>query len=194
MISELAREIHTLAPDIDREVLEKLLGSSRIRDLTEFGRAVHAEMEALLACARNHADCRDATLYSTTFPCHNCAKHIIAAGVERVVYVEPYPKSKAPEFHDDSIILDFKNEKNADRVCFEPFIGIGPRRFFDLFSMHLGSGRPCIRKDEEGNTLTTEEKDGKLKMQMVPWSYLERETRAANVFNQLTKEMNDAGR
>ncbi|MDN3612645.1 hypothetical protein QWZ16_23945 [Vibrio ostreicida] len=26
------------------------------------------------------------------FPCHNCAKHIVASGIKRVVYVEPYPK------------------------------------------------------------------------------------------------------
>jgi hypothetical protein len=35
-----------------------------------------------------------ATLFSTTFPCHNCAKHIIASGIRRVVlhraiYEEP---------------------------------------------------------------------------------------------------------
>ena len=44
----------------------------------------HAEMEALLSCARSGVSTRGATLYSTTFPCHNCAKHIIAAGVARV--------------------------------------------------------------------------------------------------------------
>src|SRR5439155_301649 len=67
-------------------VLEK----SAVADITEFGRAVHAEMEALLSCARNGISPRDGTLYSTTFPCHNCAKHIAAAGIARVVFVEPY--------------------------------------------------------------------------------------------------------
>ena len=38
---------------LDAEKLRKLLRSSRIRDLTEYGRVVHAEMEALLSCARN---------------------------------------------------------------------------------------------------------------------------------------------
>ncbi len=70
-----------------------------VLDITEYGRAVHAEMEALLSCARNGTATRGATLYTTTFPCHNCAKHIIAAGIVRVVYVEHYPKSQAEGFY-----------------------------------------------------------------------------------------------
>ena len=88
---------------LDAQKLKKLLETSPLRELTEYGRVVHAEMEALLSCSRNGLSTVGTTLYCTTFPCHNCAKHIIAAGVERVVYVEPYPKSKALDFHHDSI-------------------------------------------------------------------------------------------
>ena len=80
---------------IDNEKLKKLedvLKKSSISDLTEFGRVVHAEMEAILSCGRNGIPTKDSTLYCTTFPCHNCAKHIVASGIKRVVYVEPYPK------------------------------------------------------------------------------------------------------
>jgi len=80
------------------ELLQKgseLLKNTGIFDITEYRRAVHAEMEALLSCARSGVSPRQGTLYSTTFPCHNCAKHIIAAGLSRVVFVEPYPKSLA---------------------------------------------------------------------------------------------------
>lgn len=80
---------------VDREKLRKTLTSSRIADITEYGRMVHAEMEALLSCARSNVSAHGATLYCTTFPCHNCAKHVVAAGITRVVYIEPYPKSKA---------------------------------------------------------------------------------------------------
>jgi deoxycytidylate deaminase len=72
-------------------------------DITEFGRPVHAEMEAILSCARIGISPKMGTLYCTTFPCHNCAKHIVAAGIKRVVYVEPYPKSKAEKLHSDSL-------------------------------------------------------------------------------------------
>src|ERR1035441_2134326 len=82
-----------------RKLQRALLNDSRIADLTEYGRIVHAEMEALLSCGRNGVSTTGATLYSTTFPCHNCAKHIIAAGIKRVVFIEPYLKSKIGRAH-----------------------------------------------------------------------------------------------
>lgn len=155
-IIKKTREKEILIVEEKIEELKKILKESEISDLTEFGRVVHAEMEAILACSREGISTRDATLYCTTFPCHNCAKHIIASGIIRVVYVEPYPKSKALEFHDDSIKLqtnlDDDNQSNdlMNKVIFEPFIGVGPRRFLDLFSMSLGSGTKLRRKDKEG--------------------------------------------
>ncbi|MDX2037244.1 MAG: anti-phage dCTP deaminase [Isosphaeraceae bacterium] len=167
---------------LDAEKLRALLGKSVIRDLTEYGRVVHAEMEALLSCSRNGLSTVGTTLYCTTFPCHNCAKHIIAAGVLRVVYVEPYPKSKALQFHDDSIAKD--EEAGQERkVKFEPFVGIGPRRFFDLFSMQLGSSYPLVRKeDTTGKPKSWHIKTAQLRIQMHPTSYLELEEEAVKAF------------
>lgn len=165
--------------NIDKETLRAVLRSSRIDDLTEFGRVVHAEMEALLCCARNSISTHGATLYCTTFPCHNCAKHIIAAGIERVVYIEPYQKSKAAEFHNDSIVMGF--EDRDDAVRFEPFVGIGPRRFFDLFSQKLGSGYP-IKRNIEGRSWVWQPGDACLRLQMLPCSYLDLESIASNMF------------
>ena len=143
--------------------LDEVLQKSSISDLTEFGRVVHAEMEAILSCGRNGIATKDSTLYCTTFPCHNCAKHIVASGIKRVVYVEPYPKSRALELHDDSIVLigeseEENNEKTemGNKVIFEPFIGVGPRRFLDLFSMSLGLGTKLIRKDKSRDGATVE--------------------------------------
>lgn len=154
-----------------------LLEKSRIKDITEYGRVVHAEMEAILACARSNISTKNADLYCTTFPCHNCAKHIIAAGIKRVIYVEPYPKSKALEFHTDSISLEKKKENN---VTFEPFVGVGPRSFFNLFSTKLGSGYPIERKQENGRAIDWHRNNAVLRMQMLPISYIDRETEAAN--------------
>jgi deoxycytidylate deaminase len=170
--------------------LEAALEDSPIQDITEYGRVVHAEMTALLTCARNGVSCCNATLYVTTFPCHNCAKHIIAAGIERVVYVEPYPKSKALNFHSDSAVGGFASEKNENdnRVIFEPFVGVGPRRFFDLFSMKQGSGYPLKRKDKKtGKILTWDEKDGIMRIPELPWSYLQREVISVNIMKQHLK-------
>lgn len=168
----------------DREKLFKC----RIRDITEYGRVVHAEMEALMMCARNSISTRKATLYCTTFPCHNCAKHIIAAGIEKVVYVEPYPKSKAFDFHSDSITSDVS--KADGRVQFAPFVGVGPRRFFELFSISMGSGYNVARKDEKGNVLNWEAGKANVRSQMWPFSYLEKEYTATMKFDMKRKEFN----
>lgn len=47
---------------------------------------VHAEMNALLYAARKGISVEGATLYCTLQPCHNCLKHMLCAGVKRVVY------------------------------------------------------------------------------------------------------------
>lgn len=155
---------------------DKLLGSS-IKYLTEYTRAVHAEMAAILACARNGISLQNSTLYCSTFPCHNCAKHIVHAGLRRVVYIEPYPKSKTLELYDDSVTITGADEK----VRFEEFVGIGPRRFFDLFSLQLGSGRRIIRKQEDeggaanGSASRWERSNARLRFQATALSYIEKE-------------------
>ena len=106
------------------------LRNADIRDLTEYGRVVHAEMHALCDAARLGRSVKGATLYCTTFPCHNCTKHILAAGIKRVVYIEPYPKSRAKELHDNEIELE---GQHPVRVEFAPFLGISPLLYQDVF-------------------------------------------------------------
>jgi deoxycytidylate deaminase len=107
------------------------LGESRLMDLLEFGRIIHAEMSAISDAARKGVSIQDAVLFCTTFPCHICAKHIVATGIQRVVFLEPYPKSYAKKLHGDSIALD--DEGDSKKVKFVPFIGISPFRYRDLF-------------------------------------------------------------
>lgn len=57
------------------------LSSTRVRDLIEFGRAVHAEQAAIAAAAHAGVSVQGGTLYVTTFPCHLCARLIVAAGI-----------------------------------------------------------------------------------------------------------------
>lgn len=178
----------------DKEKLRWLLTESPLRDLTEYGRVVHAEMEALLCCSRNGLSTVGATLFSTTFPCHNCAKHIVAAGIKRVVYVEPYPKSKALAFHSDSVeMADENEEKMSGKVRFEPFVGIGPRRFFDLFSMHLSSSYGLVRKESDGKRVNWRIESSQLRINMRPMSYLEFEADAARTFSGKLPEANGDG-
>ena len=127
-----------------KDIIKREIDDSEFKGITEYGRAVHAEMAALLLMNRLGIQSKGLSLFTTTYPCHNCAKHIISAGIKRVVYVEPYPKSLAKKLHDDAISED-KNEKN--KLHFEPFTGVGPRRFFDLFSLTLSSGDEILRSD-----------------------------------------------
>jgi deoxycytidylate deaminase len=122
------------------------LKGTRADSILEFGRMVHAEMSAVTDAARRGLPVLGATLYCTTFPCHMCARHIIAAGIKQVVYIEPYPKSLAKELYRKSIRVDFDVEADSDAVVFRPFVGISPNRYLDFFSMPK-------RKDDQGHTL-----------------------------------------
>ncbi len=168
---------------------EKLMGS-RLMDITEFGRAVHAEMEALTSCSRSGCSPKGGTLFSTTFPCHNCAKHIVDAGIDRVVYVEPYPKSQALKLFPDSIRLQHQPDDPElgpiGKVVFEPFKGIGPRRFFDLFSISLSSGTKLKRK-EGGKTVNWHESSATVRVPLLPNSYIDREVAATKELVEVTE-------
>lgn len=136
-----------------RQALPGDLRTGGLKDLTEFGRAVHAEMNALLDALRRGAPVQGATVYTTTFPCHNCARHIIGAGISRVVFVEPYAKSRAERLHADSMTLDGAPEKG--KVSFEPFVGVAPRRYRELFDAAAREqlGHPP-RSDKRGHKTT----------------------------------------
>lgn len=113
-----------------KEKLSSAVSDALVSDITEYGRMTHAEMSAICDAARLGLNVKGATIYVTTFPCHNCAKHIVASGIVRVVFVEPYPKSKASSSHYDSISLD---ERQPGRVKFVPFEGIAPTRYRSIF-------------------------------------------------------------
>ena len=88
-------------------------------------------------------------LYCTTFPCHNCTKHIVAAGISKVYFIEPYPKSRAEELHGDSVSMNGEEAK----VQLIPFVGIGPRRYVELFMLRDPFGNPLNRKAKEGGVV-----------------------------------------
>jgi len=143
IVSRLGEDGHLSASLSDlkepKKIVERLLEGdggkkfqrARVMDLIEFGRIIHAEMSAICYAARTGSAVRDATLFCTVFPCHICAKHIVASGIKRVVYLEPYPKSYVRQLHSDSIQVEDRSD--AQKVSFQPFIGISPFRYRDLF-------------------------------------------------------------
>lgn len=51
---------------------------------------LHAEANAITKVAKSHNSSNGATLYVTSSPCLECSKLIIQAGINRVVFSEPY--------------------------------------------------------------------------------------------------------
>ena len=86
--------------------------------------------------------------------------------------------------HEDSIVFGTDGPDHG-KVRFEPFMGIGPRRFFDLFSMNLSSGYEVIRKKETGENIDWSLEKARLRVQMLPSTYLDLEVEAANLFRQM---------
>ena len=150
---------------LSNEDASKAIKSSMISDITEYGRVVHAEMNALSDAARLGRSTAGATIYVTTFPCHNCAKHIIASGISKIVYIEPYPKSKTLLLYEYALSTDQECEEN---VQVEHFSGVSPKRFDSIFEKgrrrdsrnrvekyYQGSKRP--RVEMLGNNYTVSE-------------------------------------
>lgn len=135
-LDELLRRAKTLLKPIPKEKRSdgdpNTLGSKALlHQLIEYMRAVHAEMAALTECAKRGVSVRGCDMYVTTFPCHECARLIVAAGIERVFFIEPYPKSRVAEMYDDSIVVDGDGDDN--HVGFRAFVGVAPRRYEEFF-------------------------------------------------------------
>ncbi len=164
----VSKDISALVQSLISGEKKKVLKSSRIMNLLEFGRSVHAEMAALMSAARLGVSVAGATLYCTTFPCHMCARHIVASGIKRVVYIEPYPKSKAKQLHQDSISVDAPAPSRT-QVNFEPFQGVAPRQYQDIFDPK----NP--RKDDDGRAVDWREASDQPRVVRFMNSYLQLE-------------------
>jgi len=132
----LVKRIEVATDDIS----EKIYKGSKIASIMEYSRSIHAEMDVITTMARkSNGGTKGKILYTTTYPCHNCARHIVSSGIKKVVYIEPFEKSLALDLHDDAITTG----ENQSKVTFTDFEGISPRRY-NKFFMPTGE-----RKDEK---------------------------------------------
>lgn len=123
------------------------LAGTEIDSLIEFSRSIHAEMEAILAVAREgRHSLIGSTLYTNTYPCHNCARHIVASGISAVVYIEPYLKSLAIKLHHDAIT---ENPDDRTKVVFRQYDGVAPHNYLRIF-------RPDRPRKSDGRRARTE--------------------------------------
>ena len=73
----------------------------------EMCRGTHAEQNAIIQAALHGVSTAGATLYCTHQPCILCAKMLINAGVEKVVFQGNYP---------DGLALDLMNEAEIELI------------------------------------------------------------------------------
>jgi len=156
-------------PSLAEEISKKILRETPAGALIEYSRAIHAEMEAILNIARKPSgSTTDGVMYTTTYPCHNCARHIIASGINRVVYIEPYEKSLAMALHSDAISIDLAAE---NKIIFETFEGVSPKRYTAFFAFNTK------RKDEKGLAISIMNKEASHVSQEILDSYLDVEAK-----------------
>lgn len=123
-----------VAEDKRGEAFKLIRHDTQLKGLIEFSRAVHAEMHALLNAGATHGQkVQGGKLFVTTYPCHSCARHIVAAGITEVYFLEPYRKSLATKLHSDAIT---ERESDTAKVRILPFDGVAPSRFLKFFSAH----------------------------------------------------------
>jgi deoxycytidylate deaminase/dephospho-CoA kinase len=85
--------------------------------------ALHAEEAAVLQASKFGGTQIDgSTLYTTTFPCPLCAKMLTHAGVEKVIFSEPYPEDEA---------VNFLDEAGVESELFEGVKGRAYHRLFE---------------------------------------------------------------
>ena len=68
-------------------------------------RTLHAEQNAIVQAAVHGVSTRGATMYVTHLPCLSCAKMIVNAGIERVVYENPYAEDTIEFWAQTDVIL-----------------------------------------------------------------------------------------
>lgn len=149
---EIISEILSLLDVDSPETLDRLK-DTQFMDALEYGRIVHAEMSAITDAARLGRAVADGILFCTTFPCHMCSKHIVSAGLKKVVFLEPYPKSLVADLHSDSIVvegLDRGKFVDYPAVHFDHFFGVAPRRYRELFERTKRKEGPKFTEWKQG--------------------------------------------
>lgn len=143
----------------------KIIETSKFKNVIEYSRSIHAEMHAIIMGSQLTGDRMiGGNLYCTTYPCHNCARHIVVAGIKNVYYIEPYKKSLSLTLHNDSLTEDVNEE---GKVKILPYDGVAPRRYLEFFL--IGDD---IRKDKKGELIKADLKVAKpkrrLSLQAIP--------------------------
>jgi dCMP deaminase len=75
-------------------------------------RTIHAEMNALLQCAKYGIPTDGATAYVTHYPCPDCMRSLNQAGIKKVYYKHYYSHRYANNFHEGMEVIQYDKETN----------------------------------------------------------------------------------
>lgn len=115
------------------EDIEEIIRGSRFKSIIEYSRSIHAEMHAIVIGSQmTGKKMVGGDLYCTTYPCHNCARHIVLAGIKNIYYIEPYKKSLCITLHHDSLT---ESESDEGKVRILMYDGVAPRSYLHFFTM-----------------------------------------------------------
>jgi hypothetical protein len=92
---------------------------------------VHAEINAIIQCAINGVSTTDATIYCTNYPCSDCLKALINAGIKRIVYIDGYPN-----INSDFWITNMDNKIDI--------VKIDPDKISEGYSLIFSKGDRCL--------------------------------------------------
>jgi hypothetical protein len=106
----------------------------------------------------------------------------ISHGIARLAYIEPYPKSRATDLHDDSISVEDK--KTGKHVTFQSFVGVAPRQYSNLFS--LGD----LPRKQGSKVIKWKPEDASPRFAESPFAYLHREEEELATFDLLLTQNN----
>ena len=80
-------------------------------------RTIHAEINAILQCSKFGVGTEGATIYVTHFPCLNCTKSIIQAGIKEICYANDYRNNEyARELLEKSGVVVRKVDYDVNNV------------------------------------------------------------------------------
>ena len=80
-------------------------------------RTIHAEINAILQCSKFGVGTEGATIYVTHFPCLNCTKSIIQAGIKEICYANDYRNNEyARELLEKSGVIVRKIDYDVNNV------------------------------------------------------------------------------
>lgn len=145
-VDELIQELGVSEELNLSEKIGEIISKSKFKNIIEYSRSIHAEMHAIIMGSQLTGDKMvGGSLYCTTYPCHNCARHIILAGIKNIYYIEPYKKSLGIKLHGDALTHDESDEEKVRILLFD---GVAPRRYLNFFSMSNDS-----RKNNKGELI-----------------------------------------